>query len=68
MSSLRLSLTVWLGFVVATFAFAACDRAASERPTEKTIAERAEAGAAPKPSAGTVSSNDKVSDAGTKSP
>ncbi|MBX3231624.1 MAG: hypothetical protein KIT84_23645 [Labilithrix sp.] len=42
---------------------AACDRSASERPTEKTVAERAEAAAAPKPSAGTVSSNDKVTDA-----
>jgi len=68
MNGLRLSLTVWFGFVLATFAFAACFLSASARPTEKTVAERAEAGAAPKPSAGTVSSNDKISDAGVKTP
>lgn len=66
-SDLRVSLAVWLGFIVAAFAFAACDRSASERPTEKTVADRAEAGAAPKPSAGTVSSNDKT-DAAAKVP
>lgn len=54
----------FLVFAFAIVAVAGCDRSASERPTEKTIADRADAAAAPKPSAGTVSSNDKVTDAG----
>ncbi len=53
--------------VVSLLGVAACDRSASERPTERTERASASASAAnPKPSAGTVSSNDKTDGGGVE--